>query len=124
MMGTVLTVASYGSLGLMMFNLGLLYPYLRNKWYRRKLKKVRSVGPDGTVVTKDDIRHELMRDPVAGDLFASDDTPDDVARYLFLEAERRAMLRKCNRLDDDENDFFAPPRHGGPDPGFRGCNEL
>ena len=34
------------------------------------------------------------------------------------------MLRKCNRLDDDENDFFAPPRRPGPDPGFRGCNEL
>ena len=124
MMGSVLTGVTIGCFGLMMLNLGLLYPFLRNKWYRRKLKKVRAVGPDGTVVTKDDIRHELMRDPVASDLFASDDTPDDVARYLFLEAERRAMLRKCNRLDDDENDFFAPPRRSGPDPGFRGCNEL
>ena len=124
MMDSVLTGVTIGCFGLMMLNLGLLYPYLRNKWYRRRLKKVRVVGPDGTVVTKDDIRHELMRDPVAAELFTSDDTPDDVARYLFLEAERRAMLRKCNRLDDDETDFFAPPRRGGPDPGFRGCNEL
>ena len=123
-MGVLLTVAVYGSIGATAFNLGLCFPILRNKWYRRKLKKVRAVGPDGTVVTKDDIRRELMRDPVAADLFTSDDTPEDVAQYLFLEAERRAMLRKCNRLDDDENDFFAPPRRGGPDPGFRGCNEL
>ncbi len=123
-MGVLLTVAVHVSFGLMMLNLGLCFPILRNKWYRRKLKKVRAVGPDGTVVTKDDIRRELMRDPVAADLFTSDDTPEDVAQYLFLEAERRAMLRKCNRLDDDENDFFAPPRRGGPDPGFRGCNEL
>ena len=124
MMGSVLTGVAIGCFGLMMLNLGLCFPILRNKWYRRRLAKVRAVGPDGTVVTKDDIRRELMRDPVAADLFTSDDTPDDVARYLFLEAERRAMLRKCNRLDDDENDFFAPPRRSGPDPGFRGCNEL
>lgn len=123
-MGALLTSVTIGSFGLMMFNLGLLYPYLRNKWHRRRLRRKHSVGPDGTVVTKDDIRRELMRDPVAADLFTSDDTPEDVARYLFLEAERRAMLRKCNRLDDDENDFFAPPRRPGPDPGFRGCNEL
>ena len=124
-MGVLLTAVTVSSFGLMMFNLGLSYPYLRNKWYRRRLRKVRAVGPNGTVVTKDDIRRELMRDPaVAADLFTSDDTPEDVARYLFLEAERRAMLRKCNRLDDDENDFFAPPRRPGPDPGFRGCNEV
>lgn len=123
-MAPILVAIQIVCFGLSMFMLGLMYPYLRNKWYRRKLAKVRAVGPDGTVVTKDDIRRELMRDPVAADLFTSDDTPEDVARYLFLEAERRAMLRKCNRLDDDENDFFAPPRRSGPDPGFRGCNEL
>lgn len=123
-MAPILVTVQVVCFGVSMLMLGLLYPHLRNKWYRRRLKKVRAVGPDGTVVTKDDIRRELMRDPVAADLFTSDDTPDDVARYLFLEAERRAMLRKCNRLDDDENDFFAPPRRSGPDPGFRGCNEL
>lgn len=115
---------SYTLLGTWAFSLGLLFPYYRNKWHRRRLKRRHAVGPGGEVVTKDDIRRELMRDPVAADLFTSDDTPEDVARYLFLEAERRAMLRKCNRLDDDENDFFAPPRRSGPDPGFRGCNEL
>ena len=124
MMGPFLTGVTIGCFGLMMLNLGLYFPILRNKWYRRKLAKVRAIGLDGTVVTKDDIRRELMRDPVAVDLFTSDDTSEDVARYLFLEAERRAMLRKRNRLDDDENDFFAPPRRSGPDPGFRGCNEL
>lgn len=123
-MGVLLAMAVYGSIGATAFNLGLCFPIFRNKWYRRKLAKVRAVGPDGAVVTKDDIRRELMRDPVAADLFTSDDTPEGVARYLFLEAERRAMLRKCNRLDNDENDFFAPPRRSGPDPGFRGCNEL
>jgi len=123
-MGVLPTVATCILIGVMAFNLGLCFSTLRNRWYRRKLAKVRAVGPDGAVVTKADIRRELMRDPVAADLFASDDTPEDVARYLFLEAERRAMLRKCNRLDDDENDFFAPPRRPGPDPGFRGCSEL
>lgn len=114
---------SYMLLGAWTFSLGLLFPYYRNKWYRRRLKRRHAVGPNGEVVTKDDIRHEILRDPVAAEMFMDDDTPDDVTRYLFLEAERRAMLRKCNRLDEDENDFFAPPRRPGPDPGFRGCNE-
>ena len=121
-MGSLLTIAMFGSFGLMMFNLGLSYPYLRNKWYRRRLAAVHSVSSSGDIVTKDDIRHELLRDPVATDLFASDDTPEDVQRYLFLEAERRAMMRKRKQLDDDENDLFAPPRRPGPDPGFRGCS--
>ena len=123
-MSSVLTAVTVGSFGMVMFNLGLLVPSLRNGWYRRRLKRRHAVGPNGEVVTKDDIRHEILRDPVAAEMFMDDDTPDDVTQYLFLEAERRAMLRKCNRLDDDENDFFAPPRRPGPDPGFRGCNEL
>ena len=51
----------------------------------------------------------------------SDGTPDDVQRYLYLEAERRAIMRKRKQLADNETDFFAPPRRPGPDPGFSGC---
>ena len=121
-MTPILMTAAFGTFGLMMFNLGLWYPILRNKWYRRRLAAVHSVSSSGDIVTKDEIRHELMRDPVATDLFADDDTPEDVLRYLFLEAERRAVMRKRKQLADDENDFFAPPRRPGPDPGFRGCS--
>jgi len=77
-------------------------------------------GVLGTIV-EDDIREELCRDPVAVDMFMSDDTPGDVQRYLYLEAERRAIMRKRKQLADHENDFFAPPRRPGPDPGFSGC---
>ena len=122
-MTPVLMTAAFGTFGLAMFNLGLLVPILKAKWYRRQLAGVRTVCSDGTVVTKDDIRHELLRDPVATDIFASDDTSEDVQRYLFLEAERRATMRKRKQLDDDENDLFAPPRRPGPDPGFRGCSD-
>ncbi len=123
-MASILIVVQVTGVGVSMFLLGLLYPQLRNRWYGRRLARVKAVGPQGEEVTRDDIRRELLRDPVAAELFLDDDTPEDVQRYLYLEAERRAMLRKCNRLDDDENDLFAPPRRPGPDPGFRGCNEL
>lgn len=124
MMGSVLTAVTFGSFGLFMFNLGLLVPILRHRWYRRKLRRVAVVCPNGEVITKDDMRRELLRDPVAAELFLDDDTPEDVQRYLYLEAERRAVMRKRKQLGNDENDFFAPPRRPGPDPGFRGCNEL
>ena len=105
--------------GLVMFNLGLVTPILRNKFYRRRVER-RRAGL-GRVVTKDDIREELCRDPVAVEMFMGDGTPEDVQRYLYLEAERRAIMRKRNQLAHDENDFFAPPRRPGPDPGFSGC---
>jgi len=82
---------------------------------------LRVTAGDGKTVTRNDIREELCRDPVAADMFMSDRTPEDVQRYLCLEAERRAIMRKRRQLADNENDFFAPPRRPGPDPGFSGC---
>ena len=120
-MAPFVTAAEYAVFGLAMFNLGLIAPLARNKWYRRRMERERAGRRGGRTVTKKDIREELCRDPVAVDMFMSDRTPDDVQRYLYLEAERRAIMRKRKQLADHENDFFAPPRRPGPDPGFSGC---
>ena len=117
----LLTTVQFALFGLLMFNAGLVVPVLRNKWYRWKLGRERAWRAAGRPITRDDIREELCRDPVATELFMSDDTPDDVQRYIYLEAERRAIMRRQRQLADDENDFFAPPRRPGPDPGFSGC---
>ena len=115
----VMTV-EFAFFGLAMFNMGLIVPLARNRWHRWRMERERAGRGDGRTVTKEDIREELCRDPVAVDMFMSDDTPDDVQRYLYLEAERRAIMRKRRQLADSENDFFAPPRRPGPDPGFSG----
>ncbi|MCY4423445.1 MAG: hypothetical protein OXC06_10285 [Acidimicrobiaceae bacterium] len=120
-MAPLLIIAGYAFFGMAMFNLGLLVPFLRNRWYYRRLRRERAGRGAGRTITKDDIREELCRDPVAMDMFMDDRTPDDVQRYLYLEAERRAIMRKRQQLADNENDFFAPPRRPGPDPGFSGC---
>ena len=120
-MAPLLMTAEFTLFGLAMFNLGLLAPFLRNKWYRRRMQRERAGRGAGRTITKDDIREELCRDPVAVNLFMHDGTPEDVQRYLYLEAERRAIMRKRSQLTDNENDFFAPPRRPGPDPGFGGC---
>ena len=120
-MAPFVMTAEFVLLGLAMFNMGLIVPYARNRWYRWRMERVRAGRGDGGTVTKEDIREELCRDPVAVDMFMSDSTPDDVQRYLYLEAERRAMMRKRKQLAGNENDFFAPPRRPGPDPGFSGC---
>ena len=123
-MAPILMTTEFALFGMAMFNLGLLVPYLRNKWHRRRLRRQRRrAGRTGGDVTKDDIRNELVRDPVAMEMFMRDETPDDVQRYLYLEAERRALMRKQRILTDSETDFFAPPRRRGPDPGFRGIND-
>ena len=119
-MGPLLSTAQFVLCGLLMFNAGLLVPVLRNKWYRWKLERERAYRAAGRPITRDDIREELCRDPVATELFMSDNTPEDVQRYLYLEAERRAMMRRQKQLADDESDFFAPPRRPGSDPGFSG----
>lgn len=120
-MAPLLMIAQFVLYGLLMFHLGLLAPIVRNKWYRRRLRRERAGRGGDRTITKDDIRAELCRDPVAVDMFMSDSTPEDVQRYLYLEAERRAIMRRRNQLADSENDFFAPPRRPGPDPGFSGC---
>ena len=119
-MAPLLMTAEFTLFGLLMFNLGLFVPIARNKWYRWRMKRERAGRGDGRI-TKEDIREELSRDPVAVDMFMSDSTPEDIQRYLYLEAERRAIMRKRRQLADSENDFFAPPRRPGPDPGFSGC---
>ena len=68
---------------------------------------------DDVEVTREDIRDELIRDPVATRMMVDDDTPEDVQRYLYLEALRRVRLRKMNLLDDSDNDLFAAPRSHG-----------
>jgi hypothetical protein len=119
-MAQLLMIVQFVLYGLLMFHLGLLAPIVRNKWYRRRMRRERAGRGDGTSITRNDIREELSRDPVAVDMFMSDSTPEDVQRYLYLEAERRAIMRKRRQLTDHENDFFAPPRRPGPDPGFSG----
>ena len=119
-MAPLLMTAEFTLFGLLMFSLGLFVPIARNQWYRRRMKRQRAGRGDGRI-TKDDIREELCRDPVAVDMFMSDSTPEDVQRYLYLEAERRAIMRRRRQLAAGENDFFAPPRRPGPDPGFSGC---
>ena len=120
-MAPFVMTAEFAVFGLAMFNLGLIVPLARNRWYRWRMRRERAGRSVGRAVTKQDIREELCRDPVAVDMFMNDDTPDDVQRYLYLEAERRAIMRKRRQLADNENDFFAPPRRSGPDPGFGGC---
>ena len=120
-MAPLLMTAEFTLFGLLMFNLGLFVPVARNKWHRWRMKRERAGRGDSKTITKNDIREELCRDPVAVDMFMSDGTPEDVQRYLYLEAERRAIMRKRRQLADHENDFFAPPRRPGPDPGFSGC---
>ena len=119
-MAPLLMTAEFAIFGLAVFNLGLVVPILRNKWYRRLTERGRA-GRSGKEITRVDIREELCRDPVAVEMFMNDDTPEDVQRYLYLEAERRAIMRRRKQLADNENDFFAPPRRPGPDPGFSGC---
>ena len=119
-MARLLMTAELTLFGLFMFNLGLFVPIVGNKWHRWRMRRERAGRPDGTSITKDDIREELCRDPVAIDMFMNDSTPEDVQRYLYLEAERRAIMRKRRQLTNRENDFFAPPRRPGPDPGFSG----
>ncbi len=115
----LLTLVDFVLLGMVMFILGWSLPVLRTGWYRRRLKRRRAARTQDSAITKDDIRNELCRDPVATELFMNDSTPEDVQRYLYLEAERRAIMRRDRQLREDENDFFAPPRRGGPDPGYR-----
>ena len=120
-MAPLIMAVEFAAFGFFMFNLGLFVPKLRTLWYRGRMKRLRAVRAADGAITRDDIREELCRDPVATEMFMSDDTPEDVQRYLYLEAERRATMRRHQQLAEDENDFFAPPRSGGPDPGFRGC---
>ena len=60
-------------------------------------------------VTRDEVRAELLRDRVVVDIVASDDTPEEVVRYLYIEAEQRARQRKRGQLKGDDNDLFAIP---------------
>ncbi len=114
-------LAVFAWVGLTSFGLGLLVPVMWNRWHRGRLGRGPASRGAARTVTKADIRGEFDRDPLAVSMFMDDATPEDVQRYLYLEAERRAIMRKRKQLADNENDFFAPPRRPGPDPGFRGC---
>ena len=116
-MTTLLITIYFVLFGLAMFNLGGMSIILMHIWHRRRTR-LGSAGRGDAEITKADVRDELTRDPVAMEMFMRDETPDDVQRYLYLEAERRAVMRKRRILTDGETDFFAPPRNPGPDPGF------
>ncbi len=89
----------------------------RRQRRRRRLRSPKNCDYDANIeVTRDEVRGEFIRDPVATEMFMSDDTPTDVQRYLYLEACRRAKLRKQKILGRTENDLFASPRN--PPPGF------
>lgn len=114
-----LLTLQFALFGTLMFSLGsLASTYVCSMLFKRSIRRA-SGKPDENGVTSDDIRSELMRDAFATALMCSDDTPEDVSRYLYLEAERRARMRKQGLLGIDENDLFSPPRHrpelpGGP----------
>ena len=93
-----------------MFTLGMSASAYTFRMLLKRHFRSSSGKPDEPGVTRDDIRSELMRDAFATDLMCNDDTPDDVVRYLYLEAERRAKMRKQGVLADDENDLFSPPQ--------------
>ena len=96
--------------GALMFSLGsLASTYVCSMLFKRRIRRA-SGKPDENGVTRDDIRSELMRDAFATELMCNDDTPEDVTRYLSLEAERRARMRKQGVLANDDNDLFSPPR--------------
>ncbi|MCY4069602.1 MAG: hypothetical protein OXE79_10945 [Acidimicrobiaceae bacterium] len=120
-MTSLLQGAELAVFGLAMFQLGLIASMARRRRRRRRVRRRRSGSGRPGSVTRKDIREEMCRDPVAVDMFMSDDTPRDVQRYLYMEAGRRAMMRKRSQLSDEENDFFAPPLRPCPDPGFTGC---
>ena len=101
--------------GVLMFCLGsLASTYTCSMLFKRTVRRA-SGKPDENGVTRDDIRAELMRDAFATELMCSDDTPEDVTRYLYLEAERRARLRKQGVRVENENDLFSKP-HSNPEP--------
>lgn len=101
--------------GVLMFCLGsLASTFVCSMLFRRTIRRA-SGEPDENGVTRDDIRAELMLDAFATELMCSDDTPEDVARYLYLEAERRARLRKQGVSVENENDLFSKP-HSNPEP--------
>ncbi|MCY3850107.1 MAG: hypothetical protein OXF75_04800 [Acidimicrobiaceae bacterium] len=112
-MAQIILTAQFALLGCVMFTLGMsASAYTCWKLFRRHLQRC-SGKPDEHGVTRDDIRSELMRDAFATELMCSEETPEDVARYLYLEAERRARLRKQGVSVEDENDLFSKPH---PDP--------
>ncbi len=110
-MARIFLTLEFITFGGVMFTLGMsLSTYTCLRLFRRHLR--RAAGePDEHGVTRDDIRSELMSDAFATELMCNDGTSEDVARYLYLEAERRARMRKQGVLPNDENDLFSPPRH-------------
>ncbi len=101
--------------GALMFSVGMTASGYTT-WMLLKRYVRRSSGkPDEHEVTRDDIRLELMLDAFATELMCNDDTPEDVVRYLYLEAERRARLRKRGVSLENENDLFSKP-HPNPEP--------
>ena len=114
-MAQIFFTAQFALFGFLMFTLGMFtstYSCLR--LLRRHLRR-HSGKPDEHGVTREDIRAELMLDAFATELMCNEDTPDDVARYLYLEAERRARLRKQGVSVENEYDLFSKP-HPNPEP--------
>ena len=116
-MARILLTLEFVLFGAMMFTLGMsASAYISWMLVKRHLGRLSGRSANENGVTRDDIRSELMRDAFATDLMCNDDTPDDVVRYLYLEAERRAKMRKQGVLADNENDLFAPPQRDSESP--------
>lgn len=112
-MAQFLFTLPFALFGTFMFLLGYLASsyvclMLLRRTPRVPSKKTSNTSNSGDV-TRDDIRAELLRDTFATELMCDDDTPDDVARYLYLEAERRARLRKQGVDVEDDTDLFSRP---------------
>lgn len=111
-MARILLTLEFVLFGAMMFTLGMsASAYTSYHLLKRHIRRSSGSSTDENGVSRDDIRSELMRDAFATELMCNDDTPEDVVRYLYLEAERRAKMRKDGVLADDENDLFSPPHH-------------
>ncbi len=110
-----LVTLQFALFGALMFSLGYsASTYVCWMMFKRRIRRVAG-EPDENGVTRDDIRSELMRDAFATELMCNDDTPEDVTRYLYLEAERRARMRKQGVSVENENDLFSKP-HPNPEP--------
>ena len=122
-MAPLLMTVEFTLCGLLMFNLGLPRPNPQEQVVppadeararRPRQHHHQERHPRGVVPRPRGRRHVHERRH----------TPEDVQRYLYLEAERRAIMRKRRQLADSENDFFAPAAAPGAGSGLQRLPQL